>query len=430
MQIPQALQLQSRRQVAYLSILGTTQLHLRNPYIIAWWSAAFPGLGHLLLSKYLRGFFLFFWEFVINYQGHINSAIYYSFIGEFEKAKMVLDTEWMLLYVGTFIFAIWDSYRSTIDLNNLYTLAAREDSVITPFKINAVGINYLDKRTPLNAFAWSMIMPGMGQLYIHRLITAAFILICWIAVCYLSKVLPAIHYSFLGQFEQAKHTLDVHWLMNIPSLYMFAIYDAYANTVENNKLYDWEQSKFLKRQYQYEKFRMPVVDGKQRSESVYLIATFEYSHFLERAVTGMQMKGVAKERILAAPLDKRGEERQLFDSIHSSDGLSLIDLAAALGTIFMLLGSIYGFILEWGPIWWGLIGLVSGFSIGLIIKLIVTQKYTRNRVKGNSMSEVVLIIECEKHEVEIVRSVLWDNHALGVSKLDFAHKPLNVAEQE
>jgi len=53
-----------RRKVAHVSILGTTQLHLRNPWIIAGWSAMFPGLGHLLLSKYLRGFLLFLWEMV------------------------------------------------------------------------------------------------------------------------------------------------------------------------------------------------------------------------------------------------------------------------------------------------------------------------------------------------------------------------------
>jgi hypothetical protein len=46
----------ARRSVAYLSILGTTQMHLRNPFVIACWSVAFPGMGHLLLSKYLRGF--------------------------------------------------------------------------------------------------------------------------------------------------------------------------------------------------------------------------------------------------------------------------------------------------------------------------------------------------------------------------------------
>lgn len=69
----------TRRYRAYVSSLGTTKLHARDPYVIAWWSAALPGLGHLLLSKYLRGFLLFIWEIFINVNAHINLAIMYSF---------------------------------------------------------------------------------------------------------------------------------------------------------------------------------------------------------------------------------------------------------------------------------------------------------------------------------------------------------------
>jgi len=84
----------------------------------------------------------------------------------------------------------------------------------------------------------------------------------------------------------------------------------------------------------------------------------------------------------------------------------------------MLLGTIYGFILQWGPIWWGLIGAIGGFIIGLIIKLVVTTKYARNRSKAEKEAEVTLIIECLENEIEMIRGILWDNHALGVSKLD------------
>lgn len=73
----------SRRTTAYVSLLGTTQIHLRNPYVVAWWSAAFPGFGHLLLSKYLRGFSLFIWEVVVNTQSNINFSVIYSFEGKY-----------------------------------------------------------------------------------------------------------------------------------------------------------------------------------------------------------------------------------------------------------------------------------------------------------------------------------------------------------
>ena len=36
--------------------------------------------------------------------------------------------------------------------------------------------------------------------------------------------------------------------------------------------------------------------------------------------------GHKKENIMAIPMDKRNEKVSLFDSIHSSDGLSLLDL--------------------------------------------------------------------------------------------------------
>ncbi|KPU44808.1 hypothetical protein OXPF_18940 [Oxobacter pfennigii] len=406
----------TRRQIAYTSILGTTQLHLRNPLVIAWWSAAFPGMGHLLLSKYLRGFLLFIWEVVINTEAHINLAILYSFTGRYEMAKEVLDIRWTMLYCSLYVFAIWDSYRTTVDINNNYMLAAREDAEIKPFNISAMEINYLDKRTPWVSAVWSLLVPGAGQLYIHRIVTAAFVLVWWIAIVYLSRLLPAIHYTFIGDFKQVKEVVDPHWLLNFSSVYLFAVYDAYANTVENNKLFDWEQTKFFKRDYQNKNFNIPSKRSAGRGDRMHIISTFEHSIYLEKAITAIQMKGIAKEDILAVSMDKRGEERKLFDTMHSSDGLSLIDLAAVLGTVFMIIGTIYGFILKWGPILWGLIGLVAGFALGFIIKLIVTKKYSRKQ-SYKKVPEVVLIIECNEDKSEMVQDTLWANYALGVSKL-------------
>jgi hypothetical protein len=117
-----------RRYKAHVSVAGTTQFHLRNPYIIAWWSAAFPGFGHLLLSKYLRGLVLFVWEVFVNYQSKINQAMVQSFCGDIELAKETLDIRWMLMYIPVYLFAIWDSYRTTVDMNKVHLLAERENA--------------------------------------------------------------------------------------------------------------------------------------------------------------------------------------------------------------------------------------------------------------------------------------------------------------
>jgi hypothetical protein len=220
----------------------------------------------------------------------------------------------------------------------------------------------------------------------------------------------------LGDFKQAKSVLDMQWLLNMPSVYFFAMYDAYANTVANNKLYDWEQSKFLKRQYENSNFIMPFIKNI-RGGNVYIVSTFEHSVYLELAITEIEMKGIKKENIMAISLDKKGEQRALFDSIHHSDGLSLLDLPAILAVIGGIFGGIYGFVLKWGPLLWGLIAICIGFISGLIIKLIITKKYS-DRQNDKRGTEVVLMIECIESQAEMVKDILWKHKALGVRKLD------------
>jgi hypothetical protein len=177
-----------------------------------------------------------------------------------------------------------------------------------------------------------------------------------------------------------------------------------------NKLYEWELAKFLKQEYQYQGFRMPVAGATSQGDYMYIVSNFEHSINIEKAVTELQMKGIAKENILAVPLDKRNEVRKVFDSIHYSDSYSTLDIPIILSALFALFGAIYGFLLSWGPIIWALIGTTAGFCIGIIIKVIFTGKQKRKSIKNSA--EVVLIISCKDTQSEFVNNVLWDNGAL------------------
>jgi len=408
----------ARRYRAYVNSTGATQLHLRNPWVVAFWSAMFVGLGHMLLSKYLRGFLLFGFEIAVNVVGNINLAIFYSFTGQFEMAKGILNTKLVLLYIPAYFFGIWDSYRTTVDLNNQFMLAVREDAAIKPFKMDALEINYVDKKAPWSSLLWSLLIPGAGQLSIHRIKTAFFVL-GWIAAAtYLSNVLPALHHTFAGNFEQAKTMLNIQWFLFIPSLYFFAAYHAYVNTVENNKLFEWEQAKFLKRRYQRKDFPMPSLKNL-RGGSMYIISTFKQSIALEKAITAIETQGVVKDSILAVPLDKRGENEKLFDTMHDSDGLSLLDLSFIMGTFFSILFAIWGFNFHWGPLIWGIIGFAGGAAVGLAIKVWYNRRYAYNRSKSSD-PEVVLIIECLQEQADAIRKILWEHDALGVRKLDLS----------
>jgi uncharacterized membrane-anchored protein len=138
---------------------------------------------------------------------------------------------------------------------------------------------------------------------------------------------------------------------------------------------------------------------------------------LELAITSLQMLGVPEENILAVAMDKKGEKRRYFDTIHSADGLSLLDLSVILAAFFGIFGGVYGFILEWGPLLWGLIGILVGGLLGFLIKMYTTKKYG-DRQSDKRGSEVVLIIECNNSQLQMIKEILWDHKALGVRKLD------------
>ena len=147
-----------------------------------------------------------------------------------------------------------------------------------------------------------------------------------------------------------------------------------------------------------------------------IFATFEHSTFIEIAISQLEENGV--QDIFAVPLDNRVEERKLFDTIHRSDGVSLTQTGLFLAVAFSTIGASRGFVLDWGPIYWGLIGAFSGFLLGFLFDLVIQRKRIKKEksLKGKA-SEVILIINCEESQKKQVEELLWDNLALGVAKI-------------
>lgn len=151
---------------------------------------------------------------------------------------------------------------------------------------------------------------------------------------------------------------------------------------------------------------------------MYVVASFDYSSYLDLAITTLEENGIFKDNILAVPLDKRQEQRKIMDTIHYSDGVSLADLAAALATAFAVFGSSFGFIWTWGPIIWGLIGAAVGAIVGFIIDWLFTRKRARREIKKEKSTEVFLVIQCEgERQAEMAKQTVWDHFALSVAKI-------------
>ncbi len=80
--------------------------------------------------------------------------------------------------------------------------------------MGAMEINYLDKRNPIMSIIWSLFMPGLGQLYIHRIIMLLFLLLHWTVVSFTILIFfEAISLLFLGEIQKATNVLNPEWLL-------------------------------------------------------------------------------------------------------------------------------------------------------------------------------------------------------------------------
>lgn len=402
---------------------NTNMVQLRNPNIVMWWSAAIPGYGHVMLCKYIKGFLLIVWEFVVNINARLNTAIMYTFLGKFEEAVQVLNTQWILLYVAVYLYSMWDSRRVAIDLNKYSVLADMSwaSSEVNPITFSALENNYLDKRKPWLAIFWSLITPGLGHLYVNRLPSGFYILIWFVVALYFSRALPSIHYTFVGDFQQAVDVINPQWVIFLPSMYCFAPYDAYLQCDSFNKLMAKQQSAFLMNNYQKESFKQKTPLLSERAGKMNVVASFDHTVYLEMAIKEIERHGIDKENIFTVPLTEKKKPKKNSELIRGA-GFSLLDVTFAFGTVFSLFGVIYGFVLKGGPVLWGLIGLFVGWGFGFLLDLVVRRKQIKMKKKKGEGGEVILFIHCPKDKVTLVKEILFDHFTLGLQVIEEEYK--------
>ncbi|MFZ5633625.1 MAG: hypothetical protein ACOY40_12355 [Bacillota bacterium] len=233
-----------------LSGWDTAILHNKNPWMPMWWSVALPGLGHLCQGNYVRGLMLMSWEILVNLKANLNLSIMYTFTGRFEKAGEVLDSGWALFYGVIFFFAVFDSYRTAVEVNMLARLERSQPRRYYKFmEMPTGGVNYLDKGNPWVAAAWSALLTGFGHIYNGKTFKALILLGWAVATIYFAHLNNAIIDTFNGRFQRAAENVDYQWLLFFPSVYFFAIWDAYTDCVEMNKLFAEAQKEYLREKY-------------------------------------------------------------------------------------------------------------------------------------------------------------------------------------
>ncbi len=245
----------SRFKRMHLTSLTINFLRTRHPAMAIWCGFLFPGFGQWFLGSYFYGLVLMIWEFFINHMAKLNLAIYHSMIGEFELAKQTLNMKWFILYIAVYVFAVWDAYRVTLEINPRAKLSASKKTDLQPFSISSVSFNFLYKRNPWMVLIWSILLPGTGHFILQRQFLAIFALFWWIICCYKGNIPMAFQYTMQGEFANASNILDPQWLLYMPSLYTFAAYDSFLSALDLNRLFEKEQQDYLKRKYSGERIR-------------------------------------------------------------------------------------------------------------------------------------------------------------------------------
>lgn len=144
---------------------------------------------------------------------------------------------------------------------------------------------------------------------------------------------------------------------------------------------------------------------------MYVVASFKLNKNLERVLAELEYTGIKRKNILALPLAKTVEHDTQTSYHHRS-----FEVMPILGTIIMLFGAIYGFVLQGGPILWGIIGLGIGVLTGGVIDKVRIKKTKEIHKQNGTQTEVFLLVHCSSDgQARQAKEVIWKWTPSGVA---------------
>lgn len=113
---------QPRRSYEFMKMspYGVNFIDRSHPWVALAWSALLSGFGHIYNMKAVKGIILLSWTVAIIYFAHINQAIIYTFLGQYGKARVAVDYQWLLFFPSLYLFGMWDAYNDTVEMNKLF----------------------------------------------------------------------------------------------------------------------------------------------------------------------------------------------------------------------------------------------------------------------------------------------------------------------
>lgn len=145
-----------------------------------------------------------------------------------------------------------------------------------------------------------------------------------------------------------------------------------------------------------------------------IFATFEQSIEIEQALAELESSFIPSDQILVVymdneplPVQQTGRTKEIYSNAFE------VGIACATGSA--VIGACIGFALAWGPIIWGLICVIMGFTIGYSIYYF-RKKDSVRMPRQQKEPELLVIIQCTEIQAHPIREILWKYQALTVGQ--------------
>lgn len=129
-------------------------------------------------------------------------------------------------------------------LNKLFERTVRRPKAYT----SSLLINQLILYRPLIVAWYSAMLPGFGQLMLCRFVEGTIMMLLELILNTKSHLNLSIYYTLIGDINDAKSVINVHWFLAYSAFFVFAIRDAYhkSNIINKHSLIaDQEESPIL-----------------------------------------------------------------------------------------------------------------------------------------------------------------------------------------
>jgi hypothetical protein len=149
-----------------------------------------------------------------------------------------------------------------------------------------------------------------------------------------------------------------------------------------------------------------------------IISTFEHSIEVEEALAVLENMGLSRNEIMTVMMDNYQKITDHNFNSNPNKKTLAFEVGMATSTGFTVIGVSYGFMLDWGPIIWGVLSAICGFIIGYSITRLIQTKILKHVIhKKERLPELAVIIQCREDRYQEVQQVLWEYQAISIGKI-------------